>query len=103
MRITIKGNLLTALLLVLAIALSFVPFIRAVEPPGILLDAVHCRDDSKIGLQKENYESHHISGTSEAQTSKRQRAKAESEDQTGGPVRKIAALLGESPVFLLTS
>ena len=58
--ITIKRDLSTVLLLFLALTLS--PC-QAAEPSGILLDVVHCHDFSDIGLQKENYEYHHISGS----------------------------------------
>ena len=35
----------------------------AAASPGILFDVTHCHDYSDIGLQKENYEYHHISGS----------------------------------------
>ena len=58
--ITVKGNLSTTFLLFFALFLS--PC-RAAEPSGILIDVVHCHDYSDIGLQRENYEYHHISGS----------------------------------------
>ncbi len=37
--------------------------LRGEEPSRILLDVVHCHDYSDIGLRKDNYEYHHISGS----------------------------------------
>jgi len=56
-----KENLPTGLLL----SLLLIPCqsLWAAVPSGILLDVVHCHDYSDIGLQKENYEYHHISGS----------------------------------------
>ena len=53
------------LAIIFAAILSFFSFAAAAaaDSLGILIDIVHCHDYSDIGLQSENYEYHHISGS----------------------------------------
>ena len=61
--ITKKGGLSAKFLLFLAFLHGSCFLLQATEPSGILLDVVHCHDFSNIGLQKDNYEYHPVSGS----------------------------------------